>query len=76
MARVGDFARISDMTTRLQHLEDIFPNLAPSGYSPKSEQSAAYNCVAYAAGDETRNWEGSASQDIIGRMERLREIHQ
>jgi hypothetical protein len=46
------------MNGRLQHLEDIFPNLAAVGYSPKSEPSAVYNCVAYAAGDETRSWEG------------------
>jgi hypothetical protein len=46
------------MTGRLQHLEDIFADLASSGYSPKSEKSTVYNCIAYAAGDETRKWEG------------------
>jgi hypothetical protein len=46
------------MTQRLEHLEAIFPNLAGSGYSPKSELSHVYNCIAYAAGDETRKWEG------------------
>lgn len=46
------------MTSQLKHLEDIFPKLALAGYSPKSEQSAVYNCIAYAAGDETRKWEG------------------
>jgi len=46
------------MTRQLKHLEEIFPNLAPTGYSSKSDKSAAYNCIAYAAGDETRKWEG------------------
>ncbi len=46
------------MTKRLEHLEKIFPNLASAGYSPRSEKSAAYNCIAFAAGDETRKWEG------------------
>lgn len=46
------------MTDRLRHLEEIFPNLAGAGYSPKSEKSTVYNCIAYAAGDETRKWEG------------------
>ena len=46
------------MTEQLQYLEKIFPDLAAAGYSPKSEKSGIYNCVAYAAGDETRKWEG------------------
>lgn len=46
------------MTKPLKHLEEIFPNLAAVGYSPKSEKSTIYNCIAYAAGDETRKWEG------------------
>jgi hypothetical protein len=46
------------MMDRLQHLEEIFPYLAATGYSPKSEKSRAYNCIAYAAGDETRKWVG------------------
>lgn len=46
------------MNTTLSHLEAIFPNLAVAGYSPKSPPSAAYNCIAYAAGDEARKWEG------------------
>jgi hypothetical protein len=46
------------MTDRLEHLETIFAELAAAGYKPKSEKSAAYNCIAYAAGDETRKWEG------------------
>ena len=50
--------RVQGMTDRLQHLEEIFPDLAAAGYSPKSEKSGVYNCIAYAAGDETRKWEG------------------
>lgn len=46
------------MTEQLRHLELIFPNLAAAGYTPKSEKSPIYNCIAYAAGDETRKWVG------------------
>jgi len=46
------------MTDQLQHLERLFPALAATGYSLQSEQSGVYNCIAYAAGDETRKWEG------------------
>ncbi len=46
------------MTGSLKHLEAIFPDLARAGYIPKSEKSVVYNCVAYAAGEETRKWEG------------------
>jgi len=46
------------MTDQLRHLEEIFPNLAASGYSPKSKKSHVYNCIAYAAGDEARKWAG------------------
>jgi hypothetical protein len=46
------------MTGDLPHLEHIFPFLASSGYSPKSPRSSTYNCIAYAAGDESRKWAG------------------
>ena len=46
------------MTERLPHLEEIFPHLVAVGYAPRSEPSALYNCIAFAAGDETRKWEG------------------
>lgn len=46
------------MTGGLAHLESIFPGLAAAGYSPKSPQSTVYNCIAYAAGDESRKWQG------------------
>jgi hypothetical protein len=51
------------MTGQLQHLEEIFPNLSREGYSPKSEQTRVYNCIAYAAGDETRRWAGYRELD-------------
>ncbi len=34
------------MTAQLKHLEEIFPNLVAAGYSPKSEKSVVYNCIA------------------------------
>jgi hypothetical protein len=46
------------MTDQLRHLEAIFPDLAAAGYSPRSAKSTVYNCIAYAAGDETRKWVG------------------
>lgn len=46
------------MTDRLPHLEEIFPDLAAAGYSPRSEKSTVYTCIAYVAGDETRKWAG------------------
>ena len=42
----------------LPHLEDIFPDLAAAGYGSKSPNSTIYNCIAYAAGDETTKWAG------------------
>lgn len=47
------------MTDPLPHLERIFPNLASMGYERTSEADASYNCVAWAAGDTTRNWDGT-----------------
>jgi len=46
------------MTGDLPHLEQVFPHLAAAGYRPKSPRSSLYNCIAYAAGDETRKWGG------------------
>lgn len=46
------------MTEKLLHLEKIFPDLSADGYSPKSEKSTDYNCIAYAAGDESKKWVG------------------
>jgi hypothetical protein len=55
---MGPGKRVQSMTDRLQHLEEIFPDLAAAGYSTRSEKSGVYNCIAFAAGDETRKWEG------------------
>ncbi len=46
------------MSENLKHIEEIFPNLALAGYAPKSDPTPVYNCIAYAAGDETRRWAG------------------
>lgn len=46
------------MSQPLPHLEAIFQKLASVGYSPRSEKSPIYNCIAFAAGDETRKWVG------------------
>jgi hypothetical protein len=46
------------MRGRLEHVEAIFPDLAAAGYTPKSEKSGVYNCIAFAAGDESRKWRG------------------
>ena len=54
---------LQGMTGPLKHIEEIFPNLAREGYSPKSEKSAVYNCIAYAADDETRRWAGYRELD-------------
>jgi hypothetical protein len=39
-----------------EHLEREFPRLALNGYSVTSEATAEYNCVAWAAGDDSRWW--------------------
>jgi hypothetical protein len=46
------------MIDRLQHIENLFPNLVDVGYSPKSNATTIYNCAAYAAGDEFHKWQG------------------
>jgi len=37
--------------------EAQFPDLAKAGYRVTSQSARNYNCVAYAAGDETRKWD-------------------
>ena len=46
------------MSQRLPLLEATFKNLLADGYVPKSPPSDVYNCVGYAAGDESRVWQG------------------
>jgi hypothetical protein len=41
----------------VEEIEQDHPNLAASGYEIKSRATRAYNCVAYAAGDEECWWE-------------------
>lgn len=38
-------------------LETWFPNLRQTGYEHTSARDIGYNCVAWAAGDQTRWWE-------------------
>jgi hypothetical protein len=38
-------------------LEQLFPDLADDGYIVSSPESAAYNCVAWAAGESHRWWQ-------------------
>jgi hypothetical protein len=38
-------------------IEEHFPNLATCEYRQTSEQTGAYNCVAWALGDSERWWE-------------------
>jgi hypothetical protein len=45
------------MSQPLPHLEQLFPNLAAAGYIVTSGQDPAYNCVAWALGDTTKNWD-------------------
>lgn len=47
------------MSQPLPHLERLFPNLAVRGYMATSPADARYNCVAWAAGDTTRNWDST-----------------
>ncbi len=38
------------------NIEITFPNLATTDFEITSENSETYNCVAWAAGDDTRRW--------------------
>ena len=40
-------------------LEELFPNLGPSGFLVTSPPDQHYNCIAWAAGDTTDWWPGS-----------------
>ena len=40
-----------------ESLEEIIPGLALSGYEITSEPSDVYNCIAWAAGDDTDWWD-------------------
>ena len=43
---------------RLKYVETLFPNLYADGYSKHSHADFAYNCIAFAAGDLKRFWDG------------------
>jgi hypothetical protein len=36
--------------------EKVFSQLADSGYEVTSDETGEYNCIAYAAGDQSRKW--------------------
>src|ERR1051325_11173999 len=38
-------------------LESYFPKLSSGGYSIESPEDRKYNCVAFAIGNPTRNWQ-------------------
>ena len=44
----------SEMSRRL---EEIFPNLAGSGYEITGQASKEYNCIAWVMGISTQNWD-------------------
>lgn len=46
-----------DIDKARQRIDGWFPDLAASGYEPKSEPSLAYNCIAWAAGEDHRRWD-------------------
>ena len=41
-------------------IDETFPKLAESGYEITSEPTDSYNCIAYAAGDESNWWSYSS----------------
>ena len=45
-----------DTSGKSMWIDDTFPNLAKEGYEVTSVPSDVYNCIAYAAGDETTWW--------------------
>ncbi len=45
-----------DTAEAASEIEGIFPRLSADGYEIKSEFDVGYNCIAFAAGDQTRWW--------------------
>lgn len=54
-------------------LERLFPGLKGTGYSITSEAERQYNCIAWAAGDDSRWWEPDAEDQYYWPEEALRE---
>jgi hypothetical protein len=44
-------------------IEECFPEIADWGYDITSDITCEYNCIAWAAGDDTRWWWPSSSDD-------------
>ena len=65
MARVG--SDLPTVTTR-RELERRIPALAGSGYEVTSPPDQSYNCIGWAAGDDTKWWEPVVGPDgaILG----------
>ncbi len=40
----------------MNHIEIHFPNLRAEGYQITSQQTKSYNCIAWAAGDNSKWW--------------------
>ncbi|MGA7500657.1 MAG: hypothetical protein WBX00_28340 [Isosphaeraceae bacterium] len=40
-----------------EEIDRCFPELAAAGYVPTSDRTIVYNCIAWAAADETQWWE-------------------
>ena len=41
----------------LENLEELFPNLAGSGYETTGQPSIEYNCIAWALGISSQRWD-------------------
>lgn len=54
---MGVRERLNDLTAEEQNLEGLFPELKADGYEITSQRNSRYNCIAWAAGDQTRWWQ-------------------
>ncbi|HZK81852.1 MAG TPA: hypothetical protein VFC46_12310 [Humisphaera sp.] len=48
-----------DIAKSRQRIDGWFPRLAGFGYDPKSEETAEYNCIAWAVGETHRRWDAA-----------------
>jgi hypothetical protein len=46
-----------DIDEARKRIDRWFPDLAAAGYEPQSVQTADYNCIAWAAGEDHRRWD-------------------
>jgi hypothetical protein len=59
---------------RSPRLESLFPNLRADPYAVTSPASTVYNCIAWAAGDNTRWWEPDPSAEWTSKCGGLEDI--